>query len=155
MIMYLLKTKLGIIGIETSAKGISKICLSPKRITINEKLQIDKNLNNLIKQLKDYFQGARVNFKFKYDIKNLSKFTQKVLTETKKIRYGSTATYKEIAKRIGCPKAFRAVGQALSSNPLPIIIPCHRVLRKDGSIGGFAAGLKWKKMLLKLESVKL
>jgi len=148
------KTKYGNICIISATKGIQEIRLGIKsnKGLFKEKY-FDKNLHSLIIQLKNYFQGKKVDFSTKYDISHLSTFTQKVLNVTKKIPYGKTLTYSQIAKRIGYPKASRAVGQAVGFNPLPIIIPCHRVLRKDGSLGGFAYGLKWKKTLLKIENI--
>ncbi len=87
---------------------------------------------------------------YKFDTK-LTDFELKVLKETEKIKYGEAITYKELAKRIHNPKAFRAVGNALGKNPLPVIIPCHRVIGANG-LGGFTGGLHIKKFLLKLES---
>ncbi|MGH7817699.1 MAG: methylated-DNA--[protein]-cysteine S-methyltransferase, partial [Candidatus Binatia bacterium] len=85
------------------------------------------------------------------DITRLSSFTQAVLKQTLRIPYGQVRTYKWLAARLGKPKAARAVGNALARNPLPIIIPCHRVVRGDGSIGRFALGSEWKKRLSELE----
>ena len=83
-----------------------------------------------------------------------TKFQLKVWEELKNIPKGETRTYKEIAKLIGCPKASRAVANACAKNPNPISIPCHRVIRSDGSLGGFTArgGIKLKKKLLRFES---
>ena len=151
---YILKNKYGSIGINTSIKGIKEIRIGvkPNKISYAAK-QPDKNLSRLVTLLKNYFQGKKVNFNIRYDISHLPVFTQKVLYNVKKIPYGKTTTYSQIAKRIGRPKASRAVGQAVGSNPLPILIPCHRVIRKDGSLGGFAYGLNWKKTLLKIENI--
>ena len=71
----------------------------------------------------------------------------------KKIKYGNYKTYKDIACEIGNKLAFRAVGNALNKNPFPIVVPCHRVLASNGSLGGFSAGIEWKKYLLKLEGI--
>jgi len=78
-------------------------------------------------------------------------FQRQVWQETSKIPYGHVATYKEIARRIGRPKAFRAVGQALGANPVAIIVPCHRVIASDDSLCGYGLGLNLKRHLLKLE----
>jgi O-6-methylguanine DNA methyltransferase len=151
---YNLKTKYGNIGIVSSTKGIKEIHIGekPNKISLTIR-QPDINLTRLVTNLKNYFQGKKVNFNVKYDISHLPVFTQKVLYNVKKIPYGKTTTYSQIAKSIGHPKASRAVGQAVGSNPLPIVIPCHRVIRKDGSLGGFAYGLNWKKTLLKIENI--
>ncbi len=90
----------------------------------------------------------KINYKFETKITD---FELKVLKETEKIKYGQLITYKELAKRIHNPNAFRAVGNALGKNPLPVIIPCHRVISVNG-LGGFTGGLHIKKFLLKLES---
>ena len=82
---------------------------------------------------------------------NLTDFQLKVLLATSKIPLGKTRSYRWIAKTIGKPKAVRAVGQALKKNPFPFIIPCHRVIKQDGSVGGYAGGTRLKKSLLKIE----
>ena len=84
-------------------------------------------------------------------------FQKKVWQEIAKIQKGRTVTYKELAKRIGKPKAVRAVANAVGANPLPIIIPCHRVVKSDGSLGGYSGkgGIKTKRALLKKEKVKI
>jgi methylated-DNA-[protein]-cysteine S-methyltransferase len=103
-------------------------------------------------ELKWYFKGEKIDFSCDVDLSRLSPFAQKVLEETRKIGYGKTITYSELAKNIGC-KGARAVGRALAKNPIPIIIPCHRVVAKHG-IGGYSAGLDIKTRLLKLEKAK-
>ena len=88
---------------------------------------------------------------------NGTAFQKKVWSALLKIPKGKTLTYKQLAKNIDNPKAVRAVGNAVGKNPLPIIIPCHRVIKSDGSLGGYSGkgGVKTKKMLLKKESVKI
>ncbi|MBS4016366.1 MAG: methylated-DNA--[protein]-cysteine S-methyltransferase [Candidatus Latescibacteria bacterium] len=151
--MYLVKTKFGKIAIKTSNRGITKLQLNSKEIQQSEsKIIQDNKVDDLIRLLQRYFNGEKINFKIKIDISNLSVFTQKVLRQAQKIPYGKTVTYGEIAIKIGQPQSSRAVGRALGTNPLPIIIPCHRVIRKDKSLGGYAYGLAWKKRLLEIES---
>ena len=106
----------------------------------------------LIDDLIRYLRGEVVDFSG-YDValSGLTEFEREVLCETRKIRYGSVVTYSELAARIGKPNAARAVGNALSKNPLPIAIPCHRVVSKGG-IGGYAFGVEAKRYLLKLEN---
>ncbi|MFQ6069188.1 MAG: methylated-DNA--[protein]-cysteine S-methyltransferase [Candidatus Aminicenantales bacterium] len=99
-----------------------------------------------------YFSGKRTDFNsLSLDLLSASPFQKKVWAEARKIPYGKTGTYKSLALRINS-KGYRSVGQALSRNPLLIIIPCHRVLCSDGSLGGFSAGLWLKKYLLRLEA---
>lgn len=78
-------------------------------------------------------------------------FERTVWKEISKIPWGETISYKELAKRVGRPRAYRAVANACGKNPLPIVIPCHRVIASDGTIGGFSCGVEIKKILLKLE----
>jgi len=101
-----------------------------------------------------YFSGEVLNFKnFKIDFTGYTDFEVSVLKETRKIPYGETRTYSDIAKAIGKPKAARAVGNALRKNRTPILIPCHRIIKSDSSPGGFSMGLEWKKKLLELEGI--
>jgi len=106
---------------------------------------------NFIKELDLYFKGS--NSKFAQKIKFLSgtEFEIKVWHALNEIPYGETKTYKWIAEKIGNPSAVRAVGRALSKNPIPIVVPCHRVIESDGSIGGYSSGVNVKKRLLEME----
>jgi methylated-DNA-[protein]-cysteine S-methyltransferase len=105
--------------------------------------------------LKNYFKGLRVSYTEPLDLSWANGFTLKVLQAALTIPYGKTLSYKELGSQIGLPKAYRAVGNALGKNKIPLIIPCHRVLTSSGSLGGYSSGLKWKKRLLKLEGIKL
>ncbi len=102
-----------------------------------------------------YLQGRKVDFEIEVDISDLGSFTQMVLNELMEIPHGETRTYGWLAKKVGKPGAARAVGQALKRNPIPIIIPCHRVIRDDGTIGGFSMGVNLKERLLTLEGVHI
>ena len=102
------------------------------------------------KQLNDYFDGSRKEFDLPLKPTG-TEFQRAVLDELQKIPYGTTASYGDIAKRIGRPKAVRAVGAANGRNPLPIIIPCHRVVGSTGDLTGFGGGLPTKEALLRLE----
>lgn len=104
-----------------------------------------------VKELRDYFQGTDKGFSQKIRFLNATEFYKKVWGILKEIPFGETRTYKWIAEKIGNPRAVRAVGQALSRNPLPIILPCHRVIESDGSIGGYFSGVNIKARLLKME----
>jgi methylated-DNA-[protein]-cysteine S-methyltransferase len=103
--------------------------------------------------LNRYLKGKKVDFDVDIDISGESQFTQKVLRELRKIPYGKVRSYLGIGKRLGHTMGARAVGQAVKRNPIPIIIPCHRVIREDGSLGGFSLGEEIKKRLLFLEGV--
>jgi len=108
----------------------------------------------LRRQLGYYFAGRRVRFRVKLDLSSLTPFQRQVLEACARIDYGATATYGELARGLGRPAAARAVGQALARNPIPLVIPCHRVVAADGSLGGFSAeqGVSLKRFLLELES---
>jgi O-6-methylguanine DNA methyltransferase len=111
------------------------------------------DLNYIKDQLDAYFNGSLTKFNCAIDFIEGTSFQQEVWHTTHKIPFGSVVTYKEIAQRIARPKAFRAVGQALGSNPIAIIVPCHRVISSDGTLGGFGLGLEMKKHLLTLEGI--
>jgi len=109
---------------------------------------------NLIDDLIRYLGGEVVDFSgYEVDLSGITDFEREVLKETRKIEYGSVVTYSELAARMGKQNAARAVGNALSKNPAPIVIPCHRVVSKGG-IGGYAFGVEVKWYLLKLENRK-
>jgi methylated-DNA-[protein]-cysteine S-methyltransferase len=109
----------------------------------------------LLRTLDRYFKGEQVNFDIALDMDDLGTFTRAVLVEVSKVPYGQTTTYSAVGRAIGYPHAPRAVGQALKRNPIPIIVPCHRVVRADGSLGGFSMGLETKARLLSVEGVRL
>lgn len=104
----------------------------------------------IIKELDEYFSGKRKYFDLPLSYTGTS-FQKKVWESLKKIPYGETKTYKEIALEIEKPKSYRAVGLANNKNPLPIFLPCHRVIGTNGKLVGYAGGLELKKKLLKLE----
>jgi methylated-DNA-[protein]-cysteine S-methyltransferase len=109
-----------------------------------------------IRQLREYLTGKRLAFDLPVDLSLQTDFQQQVLFAAREIPRGEIATYTDIARRIGRPKAARAVGQVLRQNPVPIVIPCHRVLAADGSLRGYlGGGTKLKAQLLKLEGVRL
>ncbi len=103
------------------------------------------------RQLDEYFQGHRRRFGVPLDWQLSSGFRREVLRATARIPYGRTASYGEVATRAGSPAAFRAAGSALATNPLPILVPCHRVLPASGRLGGYRGGAEAKALLLGLE----
>lgn len=103
-----------------------------------------------VEQLNEYFAGERKEFTVPLDIYGTN-FQQKVWLALKEIEYGKTSSYKAVAERIGAPKAVRAIGGANNKNPIPIIIPCHRVIGSNGNMVGYGGGLDKKKTLLMLE----
>ena len=104
------------------------------------------------RELDQYFAGARRGFEFPLDWSLTRGFTRRVLQATAKVPYGATATYKQVAAQAGSPLASRAAGNALGSNPIPIVVPCHRILHAGGGLGGYTGGLERKRLLLAVES---
>jgi len=104
-------------------------------------------------QLAAYFAGALREFSIPVDLSSASEFTRKVLEATAAIPYGETRTYGEVAAAIGMPGATQAVGNALGANPIPVVVPCHRVIRADGSMGWFTGGPDIKRALLAIEGI--
>lgn len=115
-------------------------------------LKDPSRLDAVARQLDEYFAGTRHNFDVPLDLKLSTAFRRQVQLELGEIGYGHTWSYSQMAERIGNPKAVRAVGSACATNPIPIVLPCHRVLRTDGSLGGYLGGLEAKTELLKLEN---
>jgi len=107
---------------------------------------------NAVDQLRRYFNGERIRPKAKLDFAGATDFQKRVWTAACTVPYGETRTYAWLARKAGNPKGSRAVGQALSANPAPLFVPCHRILRED-SLGGFSGGMKTKRYLLRLEGI--
>ncbi len=105
------------------------------------------------RELDEFFEGRRTTFDIALDRRLIHGIARDVLRVTARIPFGRTSTYGEVARRIGRPRAARAVGNALGSNPIPIVIPCHRVLRAGGELGGYGGGVHRKRELLELEQI--
>lgn len=117
------------------------------------RLQLDDPyMFNIHKQLKEYFSGERKEFDIPLDLKG-TEFQKRVWCELLNIPYGTTISYKELAIRVGGENKSRAVGQANSLNPVPIIIPCHRVINSGGKLGGYSCGVIIKEKLLEIEGI--
>ena len=112
----------------------------------------DAELQDLAQRLERYFEGHEVSFPDSVDLTGATSFQKEVWLSLRAIPYGKTISYSELANRSGKPGAARAIGQALSRNPLPVILPCHRVIGARGELVGYRGGLKLKKALLALEA---
>jgi len=157
----LFETSLGWMGIAGSTRGLRKVILPQK--TKEEALDQARRRHCLIAgsdnaafgdlpwRLGQYLAGELVVFPDRLDLVGVSHFQQSVWRVTRTISYGETRSYAWVASQLSLPKASRAVGQALAGNPLPIVIPCHRVISSDGTLGGFSGGVEMKKLLLRLE----
>ncbi|MDD5773978.1 MAG: methylated-DNA--[protein]-cysteine S-methyltransferase [bacterium] len=149
MFWFQFKTKYGYIKVEYSGKNLLTIDLNAGFQKRDKYYKVYKGLKD---DLSEYFSGGKTDFnKYKIIQDNLTEFEKKVLDKIKLIPYGNTRSYSQIAKDTGHPKACRAVGNALNRNPVPIVIPCHRVIKNNEELGGYSAGIKWKKILLGLE----
>jgi methylated-DNA-[protein]-cysteine S-methyltransferase len=107
------------------------------------------------RQLDEYFEGKRQRFDLAVDIGSLADFNRRVLQELARVPYGEVVTYGELAARAARPRAARAVGTVMNRNPLPIVLPCHRVIGSNGKLVGYAGGLERKETLLRLEGATL
>ena len=137
-----------------SDKGLVAIDVQNVRVAsdLETSASAQKILSATKKQLEQYFAGKRTTFDIPLDLEG-TEFQQQAWRALCRIPYGKTISYGQQAKNIKKPKAFRAVGSANGKNPIPIIVPCHRVVAGDGSLGGYSLGLKMKKQLLALEGV--
>ncbi len=116
-------------------------------------LELPARLDGARRELDEYFAGDRHEFDLPLDWRLSSGFRRRVLRATARIPFGETATYSDMARAAGSERAHRAAGTALGANPLPIVVPCHRVLRTGGALGGYGGGLPAKEKLLRLEGV--
>ena len=112
-------------------------------------LEAPSRLDGVRRELDEYFEGRRTEFDLPIDWALTRGFTSRVLQATARIGFGHTSTYAEVAGRAGSPRAVRAAGNALGANPLPVVVPCHRVLRTGGSLGGYTGGRERKGLLLR------
>lgn len=157
------ETRLGWLGLLSSTEGLRRVVLPQARPeAVLEKLadflprahQDEEAFGDLPHRLRQYFEGKRVEFPDRVDLVEATFFQKQVWEKVRSIPYGETRSYAWVAREIGRPYAFRAVGQALKRNPLPIIIPCHRVLGKNCRLVGFGEGVELKKKLLQLEGCR-
>lgn len=114
-------------------------------------LAAPRRLEGPRRELEQYFAGRRRRFELRLDWSLTHGFGRRVLEATARIPFGSVSTYKAVAAQAGSPRAFRAAGNALGANPIPIIVPCHRILHSTGALGGYTGGLERKRALLAIE----
>jgi methylated-DNA-[protein]-cysteine S-methyltransferase len=117
-------------------------------------LAAPRQLDESRRELDEYFAGRRTRFELPIDWRLTDGFVRRVLRVTAGIPYGDVSTYKRVAGRAGSPRGYRATGNALGANPLPIVVPCHRVLHSGGGLGGYTGGLERKRTLLAIEGVR-
>ena len=115
-------------------------------------LRAPARLSAAVRQLEEYFAGRRTAFELPLDLRLAAGFRRAVLTQLRQVGYGTTASYATVAAATGSPRAVRAVGTACATNPLPVVVPCHRVVRSDGALGNYVGGVAVKRTLLDLEA---
>jgi methylated-DNA-[protein]-cysteine S-methyltransferase len=144
-------TEAGVVRVAFASEDHEKVlCLLAERIS-PRLLRSAKQTDQIRRELNDYLTGSLGAFTVPIDWQLINGFQRDVLGATARLRYGTTASYGDIATAAGNPRAVRAAGTALGRNPIPIMIPCHRVLRADGSLGGYLGGLDAKRFLLTAE----
>jgi methylated-DNA-[protein]-cysteine S-methyltransferase len=153
---------LGPLFIASSARGLIRVAYPGDRDPVEELaarvspriVEAPEFLDSIRRELDEYFAGKRVHFDAPLDWALIGGFNRRVLRATAAVPYGSTASYREVATAAGSPRAVRAAGNALGRNPIPIVIPCHRILRTGGALGGYGGGLERKQQLLELEGAR-
>lgn len=143
------ETKIGKITIGSDGFSLTNIFINKNFKNIEEKE--NKIIKNTIVELNEYFEGNRTSFDIPLN-PNGTDFQKKVWNTLLTIPYGTTTSYKNIAEKLKKNKSYRAIGNSNKKNPIPIIIPCHRVINSNGNIGGYFAGIEIKKILLKIEN---
>ncbi len=150
MSVVYLKTPLGWLKVTADDVGVTSIRFLEKKPSSVVSPKGTSFAHAASQELKKYFKGERISFKTPLHLKGTA-FQKKVWNTLRKISYGKTVSYSEIAKKIDCPKGARAVGMANHVNPIPIFVPCHRVIGQSGKLTGYAGGLEKKAWLLSLE----
>ena len=148
-----LRTPVGVLRVTATDRGVvsvERVSRASAASHATASTRAMKHADTALRQLREYFAGKRRNFTVPLDLAG-TPFQQRTWLELRRIRYGSTISYAQQATSMGAPTAVRAVGSANGANPIPIIVPCHRVIASDGSLGGYALGLGMKRALLALE----
>ncbi|WP_145690699.1 methylated-DNA--[protein]-cysteine S-methyltransferase [Rhodococcus rhodochrous] len=151
--LLLATTTVGLVRVAYVADGSDAVLDELSRRISPRVLDAPRRLDPVVRQLDEYFAGTRTHFDLPLDLRLADGFRREVITRLPEIGYGRTASYAEIAAAAGSPRAVRAVGTACAKNPLPVVVPCHRVVRSDGSMGQYVGGVEAKRALLQLESV--
>jgi methylated-DNA-[protein]-cysteine S-methyltransferase len=157
-------TPVGVLGLAAGERGLRHLSFVRSEDDFLERLLAEHGdvailrsaeLDEVRRALDRYFAGKRLEFDLTVDLGDLAPFHRRVLDATAQVPAGRVATYTQIAARAGSPRASRAAGNALHNNPVAIVVPCHRVLRTDGSLGGYGGGLPIKEWLLRHEGALL
>ncbi|MCW2800304.1 MAG: cysteine methyltransferase [Aeromicrobium sp.] len=150
--LLLAATETGLLRVAYEIEGHDRVLETISARISPRILRAPKRLEGAMRELDEYFAGRRTTFDVPLDLGLSAGFRQLVQRQLAHIAYGHTQSYGQVAAAVGNPKAVRAVGTACARNPLPVVLPCHRVLKADGSLGGYAGGPATKAILLELES---
>ena len=157
-------TAMGPLLVGVTDRGVCRISFDPDpereleqlaRLYGPRVLRSGQSIHRVHRELDEYLDGKRHAFDLELDLRGQPEFYLRVLGELARVEYGETTTYGELAARAGNPKAARAVGTVMNRNPIPIVLPCHRVVGANGSLTGYGGGLHRKEMLLRLEGAIL
>ena len=147
-----LRTAVGLLRVTADDVGIVAIERVNRSVDVAGSTKANRHATRAVRQLREYFAGERRRFDVPLHLEGTA-FQKRAWAAMREIPYGATISYAQQARQIGNPRATRAVGTANGANPIPIIVPCHRVVASDGSLGGYALGLTMKRRLLALEGV--
>ena len=145
-----LRTAIGLLRITADDRGVVAIERVSKSVVVAGSTKANQHAEKAVRELREYFAGKRRRFTVMLHLAGTD-FQRRAWAAMRQIPYGTTISYAQQARRVGAPRATRAVGSANGANPVPIIVPCHRVIASDGSLGGYALGLAMKRRLLALE----
>jgi methylated-DNA-[protein]-cysteine S-methyltransferase len=149
-----LRTAVGVLRVTADDVGVVAIDRVAVPVASSGGVKANRHAEMAVRQLREYFAGKRRRFDVPLHLQGTS-FQRRAWAVMRRIPYGATISYARQAQRLGQPRATRAVGAANGANPIPIIVPCHRVIASDGSLGGYALGSAMKRKLLALESSRL
>lgn len=147
----LASTQRGLVKLAFHPEPVEEVLEELSRRVSPRVLETPSGFDEVRRELDEYFQGRRRSFDVPLDWQLTRGFSERVLRATARIPYGGVSTYRDVAARAGNPRAMRAAGNALGSNPLPIVVPCHRVVRTGGDVGNYGGGPEMKRALLELE----
>ena len=146
-------TRRGLARVEYPGQDTDVVLEEIARTVSPRILESDRATGDVRRELEEYFEGRRRRFDVPVDLSSIPGFGRRVLRQTAAIPFGAVATYREVAARAGSPRGARPAGNALAGNPVPIVVPCHRVVASGGGLGGYTGGIERKVTLLRLEGV--
>lgn len=142
----------GVVRLAFEREGHDAVLMSLADAISPRVLEAPARLDDVARQIDEYFAGRRTTFDVEVDLRLAHGFRRTVLDHLREVPYGATSSYGDLARAAGSPRAVRAVGSACATNPVPIVVPCHRVVRSDGTIGQYLGGTDAKRLLLALEA---